>query len=276
MVTGTEIAGLFAQSELPTSKYDTYFPIYEDLFGRFRGRKVTFVEVGILGGGSLQAWRRYFGAESRIIGVDLNPALKPILESKGFEIHIGDLADPQFWKDFFAKVGQIDLLLDDGGHSNLQTWTTLVQALPHVRDGGVIAIEDTHASYLREFGNPGPRSFVTRAKAVVDQLNLRSSRISRQERDKFGRPALFDAMDPRASVFSIRFYESVVGFLVDRRLSRQSRQVTFGDPSALPSAQVPEDYRHKGVEEADLAVSRSIWSRVFRRLKSFLWSRFGQ
>jgi hypothetical protein len=86
----------FANVTLPTSKYDTYCAVYDKLFGCYRGEKITFVEVGVLGGGSLQAWRDYFGPAARIVGVDLNPAIAPLLMADGFEIQIGDQASPAF------------------------------------------------------------------------------------------------------------------------------------------------------------------------------------
>ena len=33
---------------------------------RFRGEPVTLLEIGVLGGGSLQMWRSYLGPQSRI------------------------------------------------------------------------------------------------------------------------------------------------------------------------------------------------------------------
>ncbi len=41
----SEILALFEQSELPTGKYDTYFDVYEELFAKYRGQDVTFVEL---------------------------------------------------------------------------------------------------------------------------------------------------------------------------------------------------------------------------------------
>ena len=46
------------------------------------GKKITFVEVGVLQGGSLFMWREYFGKEARIIGIDLHPKAK-VLEKYG-------------------------------------------------------------------------------------------------------------------------------------------------------------------------------------------------
>ena len=57
-------------------KSDTYFQAYEEMFEKYVGKKITFVEVGVLQGGSLFMWREYFGKDARIIGIDLHPNAK--------------------------------------------------------------------------------------------------------------------------------------------------------------------------------------------------------
>ena len=57
-------------------KADTYFQVYEEIFNKYVGKKITFVEVGVLQGGSLFMWKEYFGNEARIIGIDLHPNAK--------------------------------------------------------------------------------------------------------------------------------------------------------------------------------------------------------
>ena len=61
---------------------------------------------------------------SKIIGIDFNPTAKK-WEKQWFEIYIGNQADLEFWKNFFEKVGKIDILVDDGGHTNEQQVQTL-------------------------------------------------------------------------------------------------------------------------------------------------------
>ena len=108
-------------------------------------------------------WREYFGKNARIIGIDLNTKAKE-LEKHGFEIYIGSQSDKNFWKSFFNQVGKIDILLDDGGHGNAQQIITLSEAIQHTNDDGVIVIEDTHAIYLKKFGNPSKHSIINYSK----------------------------------------------------------------------------------------------------------------
>ena len=73
----------------------------KNLFREFKNKPITFVEVGIFGGGSLLCGK-YFHPKSRIIGIDLNQNSKSY-EKYGFEIFIGDQEDEYFWKNFYKK-----------------------------------------------------------------------------------------------------------------------------------------------------------------------------
>lgn len=194
-------AASFHQSPYRCIKHSSYFGVYDRLFAPFVGRPITFVEVGVLDGGSLFMWRHFLGPQARVIGVDLNPGARRWTQH-GFEIHIGNQADPAFWASFFAAVGPVDVLLDDGGHTFEQQIVTVEQALPHVRDGGLLVVEDTHTSYMRSFNGPSGRSFLSYAKNVVDGINYRFTRFA-------------DRRPHEARVYSVRFFESIVAFEVD-------------------------------------------------------------
>jgi len=100
-------------------KWNNYFEIYEKILKKFVNKKITLVEIGIGDGGSLFMWKKFLGKKAKIIGIELNPKAKK-LEKFGFKIFTGDQSDPIFWKNFYKKIGKIDILIDDGGHTNLQ------------------------------------------------------------------------------------------------------------------------------------------------------------
>jgi len=87
-------------------------------------KRITFVEIGILDGGSLFMFRDFLGKRARIIGIDLNSNAKK-WEDYGFELFIGDQSNPNFWRSIFDQIGNIDVLLDDGGHKNYQQILTV-------------------------------------------------------------------------------------------------------------------------------------------------------
>ena len=114
-----EIYNSYLASPYLSLKHSAYFQVYEELLSKYRNKKITFVEVGVLNGGSLFMWRDFFGPEARIIGVDFNPLAKR-WEEDGFEIFIGSQSSPDFWRVFFSSIGMVDVLLGDGGHTNEQ------------------------------------------------------------------------------------------------------------------------------------------------------------
>jgi len=189
----------FYNSTQLTGKHTSYFPIYDKLFSPFVSTQVVFVEVGVMHGGSLHMWREFFGKSARIIGIDNNVSAKQF--SNDFEIFIGDQADPKFWENFYKSIGKIDILLDDGGHRNSHQIQTVVSALPQIRSGGLIVVEDTHTSFMYEFGNPSRHSFMTFASTKAQNLTKRHKTINKP-----------DSLVSR--IHSIEFYDSIVAFFI--------------------------------------------------------------
>jgi cephalosporin hydroxylase len=205
---GADLIKCYLAAGYPSIKHSSYFQVYEEVLSKYRNTPFTFVEIGVLDGGSLFMWRKFFGEAARIIGIDMNPNASR-WTADGFEIFIGSQEDPDFWKSFFESVGPVDVVLDDGGHSNSQQVFTAHAVLPHIRDGGTLIVEDVHASYMRDFGNPSKYSFMSYSKRAVDRINSRSSLLPwlRQH----------DESNVRDLVYSCAFYESIVCFNVDRR-----------------------------------------------------------
>lgn len=122
-------------------KWRHYFDLYHRHLGRFVGKSPTVVEVGVYSGGSMPMWHAYFGPGTHVHGIDIEPACRTYAGA-GTTIHIGDQADPAFWREFTARVPHVDVLIDDGGHEPEQQMATVEAMLPHLRPGGVYICED--------------------------------------------------------------------------------------------------------------------------------------
>ena len=213
-------------------KWSNYFEIYENLFKKFVNKKITFVEIGIGNGGSLFMWKKFFGKNARIIGIELNPDAKK-LEKFGFEIFIGDQSDPFFWKKFYKKVGKIDVLLDDGGHKNIQQITSFMESYNNINQNGIIVVEDTHTSYMKKkgFKNPSNYSFINFCNLIIENLHRRNPSANKS----------LNILSKK--VDSIYFYDSIVS-------------INFGQFKKLNQTRLLEnnkklrnyfiDFRHKG------------------------------
>jgi hypothetical protein len=127
-------------------KWRHYFPIYHRHLERFRGRSPNVVEIGIYSGGSLPMWLDYFGKDTQVYGVDIEPACQAH-ERDGVRIFVGDQADPSFWERFIAAVPRIDVVIDDGGHQAEQQITSLRWLLPRIAPGGVYICEDIEGEW---------------------------------------------------------------------------------------------------------------------------------
>ena len=200
----------YIKSPYKSVKHSTYFDSYDYFFSKYRNQNITFVEIGVSTGGSLFMWRDYFGPNARIIGVDLNPDAKK-LEEHGFEIFIGNQSDSQFWDDFTKKVGLIDVVLDDGGHTYEQQIITTESLLSAMNDGGVIVVEDTHTSYMDGFGAKS-KSFIEYTKKLIDKVNMR-----------FGE---FSDFPCERRFWSIEIVESMVAFKINREASNLDSEKT--------------------------------------------------
>tara|TARA_Y100001970_G_scaffold200245_1_gene243525 strand:+ start:10564 stop:11370 length:807 start_codon:yes stop_codon:yes gene_type:complete len=207
-----EIYRLFEESKNFSTKYSKYFKIYEELFTSYKDRPITFVEIGVYNGGSLEIWKKFFNKESRIIGIDINPECKK-LEEQGFEIFIGDQSKANFWEDFFKKVGKVDIILDDGGHKNDQQIITLVNCIKNINNGGLLAVEDTHTSYLKEFTNSEKYSFINFSKKLIDDINYTYPNLGNFK------------FSLNKYIYSMVFYESFVVFRINTERAKENTLV---------------------------------------------------
>lgn len=235
-----ELEACFYRSPHPSVKISTYFPAYAEMFSHLRGTRCTFIETGVLDGGSLFMWRMWLGSNARIIGIDMNPDAKKWQEA-GFEIYIGDQGDPAVLRSAFSAIGPFDALLDDGGHQSFQQAVTLNEALRHATTSCVIAIEDTATSYMKDYAAHGDYSFLELAKRGTDMLTARMTNVYPERMPSVVNP---DASSLWAKVASIRFYPGIVALQVD-----PSQEYAPTLVRNMPAGGAT-DFRYKGIDNA--------------------------
>lgn len=201
-------------------KWVHYFEIYHRHLERFRGKRVVILEFGVSQGGSLQMWRNYFGRRATIYGVDIDPRCKDLTGRKT-KVFIGDQEDRQFLRMVAEKVGPIDVVIEDGGHTMGQQIATFEELYPTVKEDGVFLIEDLHTSYWKGYGGGFRRAgtFIEYAKNLTDQLNAWHSKDPGLVVDDF-----------TESTKSIHFYDSIIVFekgLVEKPHAEKTGQPSF-------------------------------------------------
>tara|TARA_B100001057_G_scaffold387712_1_gene394974 strand:+ start:3290 stop:4138 length:849 start_codon:yes stop_codon:yes gene_type:complete len=227
-----KIIKLFKSSPKYTIKWDNYFEIYSNILDKYINKKITFVEVGVGNGGSLFMWKKFFGHRARIIGIELNPEAKK-LEKNGFEIFIGDQANPNFWKNFYKQVGKIDILLDDGGHKNIQQITTFMESIRYIKKGGKIIVEDTHTSFMKKkgFKNPSQYSFINFCIHLIENMHRRNPMLEK------------NLNYYSKKIKQINFYDSVVEIDISENKNLKHSHLLENNKKLRYYF---TDYRHKG------------------------------
>ena len=225
----------FKKAPRYTIKWKNYFPIYEKLLKKFQNKRITLVEIGLGDGGSLHMWKSFLGKKSRIIGIELNPNAKK-LEKDGFEIFIGDQARSDFWKNFYKKVGKVDVIIDDGGHRNVQQITTLVESVKYINKGGLIAIEDTHSNFMKKkgYGNPSKYSLINFSMSVIENIHRRNPMLNKKMN-------FFSKY-----IYSIEFFDSIVVFNINK--NKCVTAIDLENNSSLKENFIDYKYRGNSVE----------------------------
>lgn len=186
-------------------KWHQYIPVYERYFSAFRNKPVRFLEIGVSQGGSLQMWRKYFGPDARICGIDIRPQCIE-LDGQAAMVRIGSQDDPEFLRSVVEELGGIDIVLDDGSHMMKHWKASLGILFPLLSEGGLYMIEDIHCAYMRDYGG-GARArgnFFNYVREVIDDMH----------RWYHPRPPQVPELDRLVS--GVHVHDSVVVFEKDR------------------------------------------------------------
>lgn len=212
-------------------KWVHYFDVYHKYFSQFRGKKITLLEFGVANGGSLQMWKDYFGANARIIGVDIDKRCKN-LEEEQIEIYIGDQESRYFLKNLIKQTGPLDIVIDDGGHFMNQQIITFEEVFCAVKNGGIFVTEDLHSSYWKEFngGYKKNGTFIEYSKNLIDQIQAWHSRDQRLKIN-----------DRTRTLKGIHIYNGIIVFEKNNIKSPFSEKKGF---SSFSTVTLPKDLRY--------------------------------
>jgi len=162
----------FAHHGRPIYKPLHYFDIYDRHFFKWRGKPVRLLEIGVWQGGSLDLWRKYFGPQATIFGIDIDPDCAARADHPN-QVRIGSQDDPEFLDRVVDEMGPPDIVLDDGSHIGRHQSASFHALFPRLAEGGLYVIEDLCTSYWpsHEGGFRKKSSGIELAKQVIDDMH---------------------------------------------------------------------------------------------------------
>jgi hypothetical protein len=122
----------------------SYGQTYHELFGPFRRKRAKLLEIGVLRGESLLAWRGFF-PRAAIIGCDIEPKAQYTIGH--IRTRLLDQSSEEQLRLLVEKEGPFDIVIDDGSHLSKHQIFTFRHLFDHLRDGGVYIVEDVQTSF---------------------------------------------------------------------------------------------------------------------------------
>jgi hypothetical protein len=136
-MTGTDKSAAFGNSH-------DYLRHYEFFFADYRHHAINLIEIGVMGGNSLKAWKDYF-SRAQIVGIDIEPRCQGFREER-VDVLIGSQADGAFLNAACAQYPPT-IVIDDGSHMAEHIVTTFETVFPLLAPGGVYVVEDLNAHF---------------------------------------------------------------------------------------------------------------------------------
>lgn len=143
------IGQLFTKYGSDKDTLHNYGPVYESYLSPIKNELRVILELGVLNGASLRAWRDY-APNARVFGFD---ATRIILDEPRIATIMGDQGVSADLENIGATIGQpIDLIVDDCGHIPEYQALSVFRLWKFLRPGGYYFIEDiTVAPVIENF-----------------------------------------------------------------------------------------------------------------------------
>lgn len=120
--------------------------VYDRLFFPYAHKSVSILEIGVLHGGSLIMWDKFFKNAEKIVGLDSVNRHFLLDEYKSEKIKV--IIDNAYTAEVAARLGEFDIIIDDGSHHPIEQALVVDLYLPKLRSGGIMVIEDVSSSSL--------------------------------------------------------------------------------------------------------------------------------
>ena len=144
-----------------------YTLFYDSLFKNRKNDVLEIAELGILDGGSLRMWQKYF-ANSNIYGFEWNQELinrfKNNFNNERITLANIDVTNAHSIKNAFANVNVMyDLIIEDTTHQFEDQIRVIENSYSYIKPGGILIIEDIFKHY-------DEKNYINRLSHILHQF----------------------------------------------------------------------------------------------------------
>jgi hypothetical protein len=135
-----------------STSHHNYNAFYDSVLPPYRDRATAILELGVLHGCSLRAWREYF-VNATIYGIDNDSSrLNGITDRERIILFHADTTNRDAFLELTARLPLFDFICDDCSHIFSEQLFALAVLWPKLKPGGIYIVEDIYtARYLELF-----------------------------------------------------------------------------------------------------------------------------
>ena len=166
-----------------SDKWDIYLDTYEEKLSSLKKSPIKLFEIGVLNGGSLEIFSKYFENAELILGCDIDKNCQKLKYTENnIKLIVGDVNSDEI-SNQIIKNGDFDIIIDDGSHTSKDIVTSFCKYFKHLKYDGIYIVEDLHASYQKEHGGGlfYPISSMNFFKKLVDIINFEHWGIKKEK-----------------------------------------------------------------------------------------------
>ena len=166
-----------------SDKWDIYLDTYEEKLSSLKKSPIKLFEIGVLNGGSLEIFSKYFENAELILGCDIDKNCQKLKYTENnIKFIVGDVNNEKILNQII-KNGDFDIIIDDGSHTSKDIVTSFCKYFKHLKYNGTYIVEDLHASYQKEHGGGlfYPISSMNFFKKLVDIINFEHWGINKEK-----------------------------------------------------------------------------------------------
>ena len=166
-----------------SDKWNIYLDTYEEKLSSLKKSPIKLFEIGVLNGGSLEIFSKYFENAELILGCDIDKNCQKLKYTENnIKLIVGDVNSDEI-SNQIIKNGDFDIIIDDGSHTSKDIVTSFCKYFKHLKYDGIYIVEDLHASYQKEHGGGlfYPISSMNFFKKLVDIINFEHWGINKEK-----------------------------------------------------------------------------------------------